>query len=148
MIDFIRDPAHERFYGDRNDRMPRFGEEEILDEATIGLIVDWLSGLDERFMGTEEFAHSLMLFADGSSMLGYAGDRLDVRFYPKGTFIIRTGQVMGRVAAHLLEPETNDSVVRWNAMDALLPRPPPIRCENLAAERSTATSRENHDRHR
>jgi hypothetical protein len=44
--------------------------------------------------------------------------------FPKGTFIIRTGQIMGRVAAHLLEPETNDSVVRWNAMDALLPRPP------------------------
>ena len=30
--------------------------------------------------------------------------------------------MMGRVAAHLLEPETNDSVVRWNAMDAILPR--------------------------
>ena len=44
--------------------------------------------------------------------------------FPKGTFIIRTGQIMGRVAAHLLEPETNDSVVRWNAMDAVLPRPP------------------------
>jgi len=46
------------------------------------------------------------------------------RTFPKGTFIIRTGQTMGRVAAHLLEPETNDSVVRWNAMDALLPDPP------------------------
>jgi dipeptidyl-peptidase-4 len=46
------------------------------------------------------------------------------RIFPKGTFIIRTGQIMGRVAAHLLEPETNDNVVRWNAMDALLPGPP------------------------
>lgn len=46
------------------------------------------------------------------------------REFPKGTLIIRTGQIMGRVAAHLLEPETNDSVVRWNAMDAILPRPP------------------------
>ncbi|MFC1790913.1 M14 family zinc carboxypeptidase [Gemmatimonadota bacterium] len=46
------------------------------------------------------------------------------RTFPRGTFIIRTGQIMGRVAAHLLEPETNDSVVRWNAMDALLPGPP------------------------
>ena len=43
--------------------------------------------------------------------------------FRKGAFIIRTGQIMGRVAAHLLEPETNDSVVRWNAMDAILPRP-------------------------
>jgi hypothetical protein len=44
------------------------------------------------------------------------------RMFPKGSFVIRTGQMMGRVAAHLLEPETNDSVVRWNAMDAILPR--------------------------
>jgi hypothetical protein len=46
----------------------------------------------------------------------------ETRTFPKGTYIIRTGQMMGRVAAHLLEPETNDSVVRWNAMDAILPR--------------------------
>jgi hypothetical protein len=48
---------------------------------------------------------------------------IQTRTFPKGSFIIRTGQIMGRVAAHLLEPETNDSVVRWNAMDAILPRP-------------------------
>ncbi len=47
---------------------------------------------------------------------------IQTQTFPKGTFIIRTGQIMGRVAAHLLEPETNDSVVRWNAMDAILPR--------------------------
>lgn len=41
--------------------------------------------------------------------------------FPKGTYVIPTGQVMGRVAAHLLEPETNDNVVRWNTMDAWLP---------------------------
>ena len=46
------------------------------------------------------------------------------RMFPKGTYIIRTGQVMGRVVAHLLEPETNDNVVKWNAMDAILPRAP------------------------
>jgi hypothetical protein len=43
------------------------------------------------------------------------------RSFPKGTYIIRTGQLMGRVVSHLLEPETNDSVVKWNAMDAILP---------------------------
>jgi len=45
----------------------------------------------------------------------------ETRTFPKGTYIIRTGQVMGRVAAHLLEPETDDNVVKWNTMDALLP---------------------------
>jgi len=41
--------------------------------------------------------------------------------FPAGTYVIPTGQFMGRVAAHLLEPETNDNVVRWNTMDAWLP---------------------------
>jgi ubiquinol-cytochrome c reductase cytochrome b subunit len=42
MIDFIKNPEHERFYGDKNDRMPLFGEKGELDERQIGLIVDWL----------------------------------------------------------------------------------------------------------
>lgn len=63
----------------------------------IRLIVDWLSDLDSRFMGSEEFAHGLMLFADGSSMLGYAADHLDVRFYPAGTFIIEQGESPGEL---------------------------------------------------
>jgi hypothetical protein len=41
--------------------------------------------------------------------------------FPAGTYIIRTGQMMGRVAAHMLEPETNDNVFYWNTMDAWIP---------------------------
>ncbi len=49
MIDFLRNPADERFYGDLNDRMPAFAPHENpqlnqLDEKTLGLIVDWLRG--------------------------------------------------------------------------------------------------------
>lgn len=44
MIAFVSDPEHERFYGDRNDRMPRYGEEKILTPQEIGLVVDWLRG--------------------------------------------------------------------------------------------------------
>jgi hypothetical protein len=40
---------------------------------------------------------------------------------PAGSFVVRTGQALGRVAAHLLEPETRDGVVYWNRMDDLLP---------------------------
>ena len=43
-VDFIKDPAHERFYGTRNDRMPAYGDEKLLDDRQIGLIVDWLRG--------------------------------------------------------------------------------------------------------
>jgi ubiquinol-cytochrome c reductase cytochrome b subunit len=59
MIEFIKNPAAERFYGDRNDRMPAFAPHDDprlnqLDDKTIGLIVDWLRGdwavPDEDFM--------------------------------------------------------------------------------------------------
>jgi len=42
LIAFISNPAHPKFYGKRNDRMPRFAEEKILDAKAIGLIADWL----------------------------------------------------------------------------------------------------------
>jgi ubiquinol-cytochrome c reductase cytochrome b subunit len=40
----IQNPKHPRFYGSRNDRMPAFGEEKILDERQIGILVKWLRG--------------------------------------------------------------------------------------------------------
>lgn len=43
------------------------------------------------------------------------------RTFPAGSYVVRTGQMLGRVAAHMLEPETNDNVVYWNTMDAWLP---------------------------
>ncbi|MCY4398223.1 MAG: cytochrome b N-terminal domain-containing protein [Gemmatimonadetes bacterium] len=38
----IRDASHPSFYGDRNDRMPAFGPDEILSDVQIALLVDWL----------------------------------------------------------------------------------------------------------
>ena len=48
------------------------------------------------------------------------------RTFPRGTYVVPTGQMLGRVAAHMLEPETDDNVVYWNAMDELVPRPRPV----------------------
>lgn len=45
----------------------------------------------------------------------------ETRTVPAGSYVVRTGQMLGRVAAHLLEPETNDNVIYWNTMDAWLP---------------------------
>jgi ubiquinol-cytochrome c reductase cytochrome b subunit len=42
LIAIIANPKHERFYGKRNDRMPAFGDDKILDARSIGLIADWL----------------------------------------------------------------------------------------------------------
>ncbi|CAN5802469.1 M14 family metallopeptidase [soil metagenome] len=54
------------------------------------------------------------------------------RMFPRGTYVVPTGQALGRVVAHLLEPETDDNVIYWNTMDAWLPRPRP------AADNATA----------
>ncbi|CAN5738165.1 hypothetical protein BH23GEM10_BH23GEM10_17260 [soil metagenome] len=52
------------------------------------------------------------------------GDVVSIeREFPRGTYIVPTGQVLGRVVAHMLEPETDDNVIYWNTMDAWLPRP-------------------------
>lgn len=49
MIDFVKNPGAERFYGDKNDRMPAFAPHDDpthnqLDQKSIELIVDWLRG--------------------------------------------------------------------------------------------------------
>jgi dipeptidyl-peptidase 4 len=51
------------------------------------------------------------------------GGTVDVRrTFPPGTFVVRTGQLLGRVVTHMLEPETTDNIVYWNTMDAWLPK--------------------------
>ena len=42
LTEFITNPAHDRFYGNKNDRMPAFAENDRLDEKSISLVVDWL----------------------------------------------------------------------------------------------------------
>ena len=44
MLGMLHDPTDPSFYGDRNDRMPSFGVDEILSDAEMGLVVDWLRG--------------------------------------------------------------------------------------------------------
>ncbi len=44
MTAMISNPAHKRFYGDKNDRMPPFGEKKLLERRQITLIVNWLRG--------------------------------------------------------------------------------------------------------
>ena len=59
--------------------------------------------------------------------------------FPKGSYVIRTGQVMGRIIAGMCEPETQDNVVFWNTMDALLPRVPSSTAQ-ATRTRTTATA--------
>jgi ubiquinol-cytochrome c reductase cytochrome b subunit len=43
-VAIIKNPAHARFYGKRNDRMPAFGPEGSLDDRQIQMLVQWLHG--------------------------------------------------------------------------------------------------------
>ncbi|MBA4150796.1 MAG: cytochrome b N-terminal domain-containing protein [Verrucomicrobia bacterium] len=44
LIQIIANPAHERFYGDRNDRMPAFADEGIMTAREIEMIAEWMRG--------------------------------------------------------------------------------------------------------
>jgi hypothetical protein len=39
------------------------------------------------------------------------------REFPRGTFLVRTAQPLGRLAAYLLEPESDDGLLVWNFFD-------------------------------
>ena len=42
------------------------------------------------------------------------------RTFPKGTWLVRTAQPLGNLAAYLLEPQSNDGLVIWNFFDRYL----------------------------
>ncbi len=44
LTEIISNPAHAKFYGKKNDRMPAFAEDKILDAHAIELLVNWLRG--------------------------------------------------------------------------------------------------------
>ena len=50
LTDFISDPAHERFYGEKNDNMPAFFKDAAnpknnkLSRRELEMLVDWLRG--------------------------------------------------------------------------------------------------------
>jgi ubiquinol-cytochrome c reductase cytochrome b subunit len=44
LVAYLADPAHPRFYGKDNDRMPAFGASGRLSPHDLGLLADWLRG--------------------------------------------------------------------------------------------------------
>lgn len=50
------------------------------------------------------------------------GDVVTIReSFPKGTYVVPAGQMQGRIASHLLEPETEDNLIYWGTMNRWLP---------------------------
>ena len=49
-----------------------------------------------------------------------------IRMFSAGTYVVPTAQPLGRLVAHMLEVETRNNVVYWNAMDAWIPHSPVV----------------------
>ena len=47
----------------------------------------------------------------------YINSKVD---FPAGTYVVRTAQPLGNLAAYLLEPQSNDGLVVWNYFDRYL----------------------------
>ncbi|MHA3703153.1 PIG-L family deacetylase [Jatrophihabitans sp. YIM 134969] len=62
------------------------------DRLLLDLLVDWLGSGAQRSSGSEGFGHALRLFADGSTMLGFAADHLQVQWFPAGSYVIEQGE--------------------------------------------------------
>ena len=62
------------------------------DRLLVDLLVDWLTSGEQRFAGSAGFGNALRLFADGSSVLGFAADHLQVQWFPAGSFVIEQGE--------------------------------------------------------
>jgi len=44
LVGIISNPAHRDFYGKKNDRMPAYADDKILEKQSIELLVNWLRG--------------------------------------------------------------------------------------------------------
>lgn len=55
-------------------------------------LATWLVELGTRFKGSIDFVHALSIFAQETTTLGYAGDFVDVLWFPPGSYIIEQGE--------------------------------------------------------
>ena len=45
---------------------------------------------------------------------------VEQKYFPKGTVIIKTAQPLASLAAYLLEPQSEDGLLKWNYFDKYL----------------------------
>lgn len=87
--------------------------EQLVDEITLDVQAYTVGGVGY----TRQYNHAAAVEVE-------VGEVVNVQEqFPVGTYIVPTGQALGRLVAHMLEPETDDNVLYWNTMDAWLPRP-------------------------
>jgi LmbE family N-acetylglucosaminyl deacetylase len=55
-------------------------------------LVQWLVQHNDRFQGSLDFVQAMLLLSEESTMLKYASDFLETRWYPQGFYIIEQGE--------------------------------------------------------
>lgn len=55
-------------------------------------LVRWLVSLENRFTGTMDFVHALLLLSEETTMLHYASDYVEVKWFPAGFYMIEQGE--------------------------------------------------------
>jgi hypothetical protein len=89
----------------------------ILEQLSEAAVLDVQAYTVARIDHAQQHDHAAAVAVTVGEMLTLR------RTFPAGTWVVPLGQLNGRIAAHMLEPETDDNVIYWNAMDSLLPRP-------------------------
>ncbi len=56
-------------------------------------LADWVVELSERFKGTKDFVRAMSVFSREATALGYAGDFVNLEWFPSGSYVIEQGQV-------------------------------------------------------
>jgi len=62
------------------------------DVLLLDRLAAWLITRPDRFTGTLEFAHSLLLMAEEAGTMGFVRDHAHVHWYPPGCYVIEQGE--------------------------------------------------------
>ncbi len=76
--------------------------------------------VDVQVYTIDEMKRSSRAFQRHNMVSLRASERTETRTLPAGTYLIRTAQPLGRLAAYLLEPSSNDGLAAWNFFDEQL----------------------------
>jgi LmbE family N-acetylglucosaminyl deacetylase len=62
------------------------------DLLMLERLAAWLSSRPNRFAGTPDFAHALLLLAEASGTMRHIRDHIQVRWYPPGSYVVEQGE--------------------------------------------------------
>jgi hypothetical protein len=124
-------PYFADFYPKRSVRIPYAYLLPLFDDGILhkllahGLAVEKLSEpvtLEVEAFRVKELKGAERLF-QGHRMDHVTGDYVtEKKEFPRGTLVVRMAQPLGNLAAYLLEPESDDGLLAWNAFDRYLAR--------------------------